>query len=110
MTTDVWLPFAPEEIPGLPSAADHGLTYRFWDGGDTFPADPADCAFYVVPYLKGAEIAVRPLAGMARAEVVQTLSAASTTSRPGWRSSTPACACATRAPSTRRAPPSWPSP
>ncbi|MGG7612353.1 2-hydroxyacid dehydrogenase [Streptomyces sp. ZG43] len=75
MTTDVWLPFAPEEIPGLPSAADHGLTYRFWDGGDTFPADPADCAFYVVPYLKGAEIAVRPLAGMARAEVVQTLSA-----------------------------------
>ncbi|OSC47063.1 hypothetical protein B5181_42405, partial [Streptomyces sp. 4F] len=39
------------------------------------PADPADCAFYVVPYLKGAEIAVRPLAGMARAEVVQTLSA-----------------------------------
>ncbi|WP_380791876.1 2-hydroxyacid dehydrogenase [Streptomyces albidoflavus] len=75
MTTDVWLPFAPEEIPGLPSAAGHGLTYRFWDGGDTFPADPADCAFYVVPYLKGAEIAVRPLAGMARAEVVQTLSA-----------------------------------
>ncbi|CAM5523415.1 MULTISPECIES: 2-hydroxyacid dehydrogenase [Streptomyces] len=75
MTTDVWLPFAPEEIPGLPSAARHGLTYRFWDGGDAFPADPADCAFYVVPYLKGAQVAVRPLAGMARAEVVQTLSA-----------------------------------
>ncbi|GGX21170.1 hypothetical protein GCM10010383_59080 [Streptomyces lomondensis] len=45
MTADVWLPIPPDEIDGLPE----GLDYRFWNGEETFPADPADCAFYVVP-------------------------------------------------------------
>ncbi|MFF3395137.1 2-hydroxyacid dehydrogenase [Streptomyces sp. NPDC002669] len=70
-TPDVWLPFPADEIDGLPE----GLNYRFWDGGPDYPADPADCAFYVVPYMKGAEVAVRPLGGMASVRVVQTLSA-----------------------------------
>ncbi|MER5499738.1 MULTISPECIES: 2-hydroxyacid dehydrogenase [unclassified Streptomyces] len=70
-TPDVWLPFPADEIDGLPE----GLNYRFWDGGPDYPADPADCAFYVVPYMKGAEVAVRPLGGMAAVRVVQTLSA-----------------------------------
>jgi phosphoglycerate dehydrogenase-like enzyme len=70
-TPDVWLPFPADEIDGLPE----GLNYRFWDGGPDYPADPADCAFYVVPYMKGAEVAVRPLGGMASVQVVQTLSA-----------------------------------
>ncbi|MFE0177126.1 2-hydroxyacid dehydrogenase [Streptomyces sp. NPDC059002] len=75
MTTDVWLPFDPHEIEGLPAAAGAGLNYRFWDGGPDFPADPADCAFYVVPYMKGTEVAVRPLSAMTSLRVVQTLTA-----------------------------------
>jgi phosphoglycerate dehydrogenase-like enzyme len=67
---EVWLPIPPDEITGLPE----GLTYRHWDGGD-FPADPADCAFYVVPYMKGPEVAVRPLERMKSVQVVQTLTA-----------------------------------
>ncbi|MFB9392909.1 2-hydroxyacid dehydrogenase [Streptomyces coeruleoprunus] len=74
MTADVWLPVPADEIDGLPDPA-AGLVYRFWDGGPDFPADPADCAFYVVPYMKGTEIAVRPLAAMTSLRVVQTLSA-----------------------------------
>lgn len=69
--TDVWLPFEADEIEGLPS----GLTYRFWDGGQDFPADPARCAFYVVPYMRGQEVAIRPLREMTSVRVVQTLSA-----------------------------------
>ncbi|WP_240137235.1 2-hydroxyacid dehydrogenase [Streptomyces sp. MUM 178J] len=75
MTSDVWMPFAADETAGLPDPATTGLTYRFWDGGDEFPADPADCVFYVVPYLKPMEVAVRPLARMSSVQVVQTLSA-----------------------------------
>ncbi|WP_309029886.1 2-hydroxyacid dehydrogenase [Streptomyces alfalfae] len=75
MTTDVWLPFAAHDIPGLPEASEAGLTYRFWDGGQEFPADPVDCAFYVVPYLQGPAVAVRPLPEMSSVRVVQTLSA-----------------------------------
>ncbi|MEU7027198.1 2-hydroxyacid dehydrogenase [Streptomyces sp. NPDC015232] len=72
---DVWLPIPADEIEGLPAPGASGLNYRFWDGGPDFPADPARCAFYVVPYMKGEEIAVRPLAGMGALRVVQTLSA-----------------------------------
>jgi phosphoglycerate dehydrogenase-like enzyme len=68
---DVWLPIPPAQIEGLPGA----FTYRFWDGDEEFPADPADCAFYVVPYMKGQAVAVRPLAEMSRLRVVQTLTA-----------------------------------
>ncbi|OII62759.1 dihydrofolate reductase [Streptomyces sp. CC53] len=71
----MWLPIAADEIDGLPAASPAGLTYRFWDGGPDFPADPADCAFYVVPYMKGMETAIRPLAAMTSLRVVQTLSA-----------------------------------
>ncbi|MFJ4922568.1 2-hydroxyacid dehydrogenase [Streptomyces sp. NPDC088725] len=71
MTADIWLPFAADQIEGLPE----GLAYRFWDGGADFPADPADCAFYTVPYLKGMEVALRPLPAMKSVRVVQTLSA-----------------------------------
>ncbi|MEU4261611.1 2-hydroxyacid dehydrogenase [Streptomyces sp. NPDC025273] len=69
--TDVWLPIAAEEMEGLPE----GLNHQFWDGGRDYPADPANCAFYVVPYMKGAEVAVRPLKAMSAVRVVQTLSA-----------------------------------
>ncbi|GAA2323398.1 2-hydroxyacid dehydrogenase [Streptomyces kunmingensis] len=71
MTGDVWLPFPADEIPGLPD----GLDYRFWNGEPDFPADPADCAYYVVPYMKGADVAVRPLPRMTSLRAVQTLSA-----------------------------------
>ncbi|MFJ3764243.1 2-hydroxyacid dehydrogenase [Streptomyces sp. NPDC090082] len=74
-TADVWLPLPADEIEGLPAPGGAGLNYRFWDGGPEFPADPARCAFYVVPYMKGSEIAVRPLAAMTSVRVVQTLSA-----------------------------------
>ncbi|WP_369146681.1 2-hydroxyacid dehydrogenase [Streptomyces sp. R44] len=74
-TADVWLPLPADEIEGLPAPGGSGLNYRFWDGGPEFPADPARCVFYVVPYMKGSEIAVRPLAGMTSLRVVQTLSA-----------------------------------
>ncbi|GAA3376020.1 2-hydroxyacid dehydrogenase [Streptomyces sannanensis] len=67
----MWLPIPADEIEGLPE----GLNYRLWDGGPDYPADPADCAFYVVPYMKGTEIALRPLAAMTRVRVVQTLTA-----------------------------------
>ncbi|MEV3988882.1 2-hydroxyacid dehydrogenase [Streptomyces sp. NPDC049837] len=75
MTADVWLPIPADEVDGLPAPAESGLTYRFWDGGPDFPADPADCVFYVVPYMKSSEISVRPLAAMTSVRVVQTLSA-----------------------------------
>ncbi|MFH8804787.1 2-hydroxyacid dehydrogenase [Streptomyces sp. NPDC017936] len=68
---DVWLPIPPDEIGGLPE----GPHYRFWDGGEDFPADPARCVFYVVPYMKPAEVCLRPLPHLSSAEVVQTLSA-----------------------------------
>jgi phosphoglycerate dehydrogenase-like enzyme len=71
MSTDVWLPIRPDEIEGLPKGPD----YRFWDGGDDFPADPAECAFYVVPYMKPADVGRRPLPAMTSLRVVQTLSA-----------------------------------
>ncbi|MEV1044771.1 2-hydroxyacid dehydrogenase [Streptomyces sp. NPDC049916] len=70
-TGDVWLPFPADEIDGLPE----GLNYLFWDGGPDLPGDPADCAYYVVPYMKGTTVAVRPLAAMSAVQVVQTLSA-----------------------------------
>lgn len=69
--TDVWLPIPPAQIDNLPDA----FTYHFWDGDEEFPADPADCCFYVVPYMKGQAVAVRPLAEMPRLRVVQTLTA-----------------------------------
>ncbi|WP_210588020.1 2-hydroxyacid dehydrogenase [Streptomyces sp. GESEQ-35] len=71
MTADVWLPIPPEDIEGLPE----GPNYRFWDGGEDLPADPADCVYYVVPYMKGPDIGQRPLPGMSSVQVVQTLSA-----------------------------------
>jgi phosphoglycerate dehydrogenase-like enzyme len=78
MTADIWLPFEAADIEGLPD----GLAYRFWDGGD-YPADPADCAFYVVPYMKGMEVALRPLPAMKSVRVVQTLSAGTDHVTPG---------------------------
>ncbi|TXS11593.1 dihydrofolate reductase [Streptomyces sp. adm13(2018)] len=71
----MWLPIPADEIDDLPEPGASGLNYRFWDGGPDFPADPARCAFYVVPYMKGSEIAVRPMAAMTSLRVVQTLSA-----------------------------------
>ncbi|MER6125145.1 2-hydroxyacid dehydrogenase [Streptomyces sp. NPDC001795] len=79
MTDEVWLPFRPDQIEGLPE----GLGYRFWDGDQEFPADPADCAFYVVPYMKSSEIAVRPMSAMTSVRVVQTLSAGVDHVQPG---------------------------
>jgi phosphoglycerate dehydrogenase-like enzyme len=69
--SDVWLPIPPAQIDGLPE----GPAYHFWDGDEEFPADPARCAFYVVPYMKGQAVAVRPLPEMRGLRVVQTLTA-----------------------------------
>ncbi|CAL9415403.1 Formate dehydrogenase, mitochondrial [Streptomyces sp. enrichment culture] len=71
MTADVWLPIPPDEVEDLPE----GPAYRFWDGAEDFPADPADCAFYVVPYMRPSPLCVRPLPRMKSVRVVQTLSA-----------------------------------
>ncbi|MET7740603.1 2-hydroxyacid dehydrogenase [Streptomyces sp. NPDC005385] len=71
MTSDVWLPFHADEIEGLPEDP----AYRFWDGDQDFPADPAECAFYVVPYMKPPAVSQRPLSAMTSVRVVQTLSA-----------------------------------
>ncbi|MEV8567853.1 2-hydroxyacid dehydrogenase [Streptomyces sp. NPDC051322] len=79
MTADVWLPIPPDEIAGLPE----GPRYLFWDGGDEYPADPADCDYYVVPYMKGMKVALRPLAAMTSLRVVQTLSAGTDHVQPG---------------------------
>ena len=71
MTGHIWLPIPADEIEGLPD----GFRYLFWDGGEEFPDDPADCVFYVVPYMQGASVALRPMAAMRSVRVVQTLSA-----------------------------------
>ncbi|MGW7266384.1 2-hydroxyacid dehydrogenase [Streptomyces sp. NPDC054842] len=81
MTSDVWLPFRADEIDGLPD----GLDYRFWNGDQDFPADPAECAFYVVPYMKGAEVSARPLPRMTSVQALQTLSAGIDHVEPGLR-------------------------
>jgi phosphoglycerate dehydrogenase-like enzyme len=85
MTADVWLPLPPEEIEGLPE----GLGYRFWDGGEDFPADPARCVYYVVPYMKPVEVCLRPLPHLSSVEVVQTLSAGVDNVMPGLDSLRP---------------------
>ncbi|MFF4489170.1 2-hydroxyacid dehydrogenase [Streptomyces sp. NPDC001544] len=75
MTADVWLPIPPDEIEGLPE----GLNYLFWDGGEEgdqeFPGDPAECAVYVVPYMKRWSVKVRPLEHLRHVQVIQTLTA-----------------------------------
>ncbi|MEU6813740.1 2-hydroxyacid dehydrogenase [Streptomyces sp. NPDC046860] len=72
MTEDVWLPLPPEEIRGLPE----GPNYLFWDGErPEFPGDPADCAVYVVPYMKPLPARTRPLKRMTGLSVIQTLTA-----------------------------------
>ncbi|GAQ74108.1 2-hydroxyacid dehydrogenase [Streptomyces turgidiscabies] len=81
MTADVWLPIPPEEIEGLPEGPD----YLFWNGDQDYPGDPADCAFYVVPYMKSVEVCVRPLPEMTRVQVLQTLSAGVDNVQPGLR-------------------------
>ncbi|MBQ0828014.1 2-hydroxyacid dehydrogenase [Streptomyces tagetis] len=81
MTADVWLPLDPDEIDGLPE----GFVYRFWDGAEEFPADPADCVYYVVPYMKPAGVGLRPLPRMTSVRVVQTLSAGIDHVEPGLR-------------------------
>ncbi|MFJ4964270.1 D-specific alpha-keto acid dehydrogenase [Streptomyces sp. ADI96-02] len=67
----VWMPFTADEIGELPP----GLEPLFWDGGPDYPGDPARCAFYVVPYMKGADTSQRPLGAMSAVQVVQTLTA-----------------------------------
>ncbi|MFJ4833278.1 2-hydroxyacid dehydrogenase [Streptomyces sp. NPDC088747] len=71
MTSDVWLPFHAEDIDGLPE----GPNYLYWNGDQEFPADPADCEFYVVPYMKPPAVSRRPMPEMTSLRVVQTLSA-----------------------------------
>lgn len=83
MTDDVWLPYRAHEIPGLPDPAQAGLNYLEWDGEEEFPGDPARCVFYVVPYMRGGDVAVRPLPHMSSVRVVQTLSAGTDNVAPG---------------------------
>src|SRR4051812_36932664 len=66
-----WLPIPAEDIEGLPDTVD----YLFWDGAEDYPGDPAETDFYVVPYMRGAEVVGRPLPRMTGLQVVQTLSA-----------------------------------
>jgi phosphoglycerate dehydrogenase-like enzyme len=68
---DIWLPFAPADPSWLPAS----LNYVYWDGEEEFPADPARCEMYVVPYMKGQAVSVRPIAEMPRLRAVQTLTA-----------------------------------
>ncbi|MFH8796774.1 2-hydroxyacid dehydrogenase [Streptomyces sp. NPDC017941] len=75
MTRDVWLPLEASDVAGLPDASEAGLAYRFWNGGADYPADPADCVFYGVPYMIDPEICVRPLSRMTSLRVVQTQTA-----------------------------------
>ncbi|MFE0453223.1 2-hydroxyacid dehydrogenase [Streptomyces sp. NPDC058914] len=82
---DVWMPLPPDEIDGLPE----GLNHLFWDGGEDFPADPARCVYYVVPYMKPTEVALRPLPRMSSVQVVQTLSAGVDNVLPGLDSLPP---------------------
>ncbi|MHC3475147.1 2-hydroxyacid dehydrogenase [Streptomyces sp. 7R007] len=81
MTADVWLPLPPDEIEGLPEGPD----YRYWNGEQDYPADPADCVYYVVPYMKPVAVAVRPLPELRSVRVVQTLSAGIDNIEPGLR-------------------------
>ncbi|MCT7357224.1 2-hydroxyacid dehydrogenase [Streptomyces sp. 15-116A] len=78
---DVWLPIPPDEIEGLPE----GPRYLFWDGEAEFPADPAGCVFYVVPYMKPSGVGTRPLPLMSSVRVVQTLSAGIDHVEPGLK-------------------------
>ncbi|MQY12159.1 Glyoxylate/hydroxypyruvate reductase B [Streptomyces sp. RB5] len=70
-TAQVWLPIRPESIDGLPAE----LEYVHWDAEPEFPADPADCVFYVAPYMKKAAVKTQPLALMTNLKVLQTLTA-----------------------------------
>ncbi|MEU9335232.1 2-hydroxyacid dehydrogenase [Streptomyces sp. NPDC048290] len=81
MTAHIWLPIPPDDIEGLPEGPD----YRYWNGGADFPADPADCVFYVVPYMQPPGVGLRPLPQMRSVEVVQTLSAGIDHVEPGLR-------------------------
>ncbi|GAA0928523.1 2-hydroxyacid dehydrogenase [Streptomyces thermoalcalitolerans] len=82
MSADVWLPIPPDEIEDLPE----GLAYRFWDGSGEFPADPADCVFYVVPYMRPNDICTRPMPHMSGSlRVVQTLTAGTDHVEPALR-------------------------
>ncbi|MEV2217226.1 2-hydroxyacid dehydrogenase [Streptomyces sp. NPDC050997] len=78
---DVWLPVPPEEIEGLPES----LNYRFWNGEEDFPADPEDCVYYVVPYMKPVEVGLRPVPRLSSVQVVQTLSAGTDAVEPGLK-------------------------
>ncbi|MFJ9348802.1 2-hydroxyacid dehydrogenase [Streptomyces sp. NPDC101237] len=71
MTQDAWLPIPLKEFEQLPD----GLDYLFWDGEQDFPGDPADCAVYVVPYMKPQAVRARPLPRMSGLRLVQTLTA-----------------------------------
>ncbi|CAM5727173.1 Dihydrofolate reductase OS=Streptomyces alboniger OX=132473 GN=CP975_25295 PE=3 SV=1 [Streptomyces alboniger] len=77
----MWLPVPPEEIEGIPE----GLNYRFWNGEEDFPADPADCVYYVVPYMKPVEVVLRPMPRLSSVQVVQTLSAGTDAVEPGLK-------------------------
>lgn len=68
---DVWLPIRSDDIEGLPDT----FNYRFWNGQEEYPGDPEQCVLYVVPYLKGPEVAVRPLSEMKHLQVIQTMTA-----------------------------------
>ncbi|WP_189218721.1 MULTISPECIES: 2-hydroxyacid dehydrogenase [Streptomyces] len=79
MTGVVWLPYRADEFEKLPE----GLDYLHWDGEQEYPGDPADCVFYVVPYMRTPEISQRPLPELTSVQVVQTLSAGVDHVQPG---------------------------
>ncbi|MFB7504634.1 MULTISPECIES: 2-hydroxyacid dehydrogenase [Streptomyces] len=68
---DVWLPYHPNRITGLPS----GLSCAYWNGSGPLPGDPAEVRFLVGPPAPGAERVLGPLLPrMRNLEVLQLLS------------------------------------
>ncbi|MBW1598271.1 2-hydroxyacid dehydrogenase [Streptomyces sp. JJ38] len=86
--TDVWLPLPLDEFDDLPGA----FTYRYWNADSPYPADPADCLAYVVPYLKPAADVLAPLERMRSVRLVQTLTAGTEHMLPGLAALPPGAA------------------
>ncbi|WP_431783298.1 2-hydroxyacid dehydrogenase [Streptomyces chumphonensis] len=83
--SDVWLPLPVDDVEGLPDA----FTYRYWNAEEPYPADPARCVGYVVPYLKPPADVLRPLERMPSVRLVQTLTAGVEHMTPGLGSLAP---------------------
>jgi phosphoglycerate dehydrogenase-like enzyme len=70
-----WLPYnSPEEAVRRIGAPPPGIDIDLYTGGDAYPDGIEDLEFYVLPYMKGAEVLQRR-AEMTKLKVIQTLTA-----------------------------------